>query len=99
MARKKKPQKVTIDWQKHVRPLDWVECNDGWYSFKGEDQEDAIAWLGNKFILTLDAQKRLGAFLADEIAKRANELPELIAKKESGYYAAFDAALDAKEQL
>ena len=88
MATKKKAKKVTkIDWQKHVRPLDWVERSDGGgYSFKGEGQEDAVLCLVSKFFLTIDAWQRLDAFLADEIAKRADELPELIAKHESGYW-------------
>ena len=87
MATKKKAKKVTkIDWQKHVRPLDWVEHSDVGYSFKGDGQEDAVLFLVSKFLLTADAWQRLDAFLADEIAKRADELPELIAKKESGYW-------------
>jgi hypothetical protein len=86
MARKKGAEKTMIDWKKHVRPLDWVDRHGDLFEFKGAGQEDAVAHLSNKFILTLAAETRLRAFLADEIAKRADELPELVAKKESGYW-------------
>jgi hypothetical protein len=87
MTTKKTAKKGTkIDWQKHVRPLDWVERRGDTYFFNGKDQEDAIGFLANRFILTLDADTRLRAFLADEIAKRADELPELVAKQKSGYW-------------
>jgi hypothetical protein len=86
MTTKTKTEKGTkIDWQKHLRPLDWVERRGETYFFRGDDQEDAIGFLANRFILTLDADTRLRAFLADEIAKR-EDLPELVAKQESGYY-------------
>ncbi|WP_133000241.1 hypothetical protein [Luteimonas arsenica] len=85
MTKKKTAKGTKIDWQNHVRPLDWVERCGEMYSFKGEDQEDAIVFLASRFILTLDAETRLRAFLADEIAKR-DDLPELVAKRESGYW-------------
>ena len=86
MTKKKAVKGTKIDWQKHVRPLDWVERDGECFRFKGEGQEDAIAYLSNKFILTLEAMCRLEAFLADETEKRKDELPELIAKRESGYW-------------
>jgi hypothetical protein len=85
MAAKKKGENATkVDWERYVKPLDWVEQRGDDFIFRGEDQEEALAFLASRFILTLDAENRLRAFLAGEIAKR-DDLPEILAKRESGY--------------
>lgn len=86
MTAKKKCENATkVEWEQHVKPLEWVERRGDDFFFRGEDQEDAVAFLASCFILTLDAENRLRALLADEIAKR-DDLPEILAKRESGCY-------------
>jgi len=86
MTTKKAKKSTRIDWQKHVKPLDWIERRGNTTFFKGDDQESAIAFLTGRFCLTLDAEDRVRELLADEIAKRVDELPELVAKRDSGYW-------------